>query len=138
MRKPQAQTTISEADLEKYGTDLLELDGWRSLKTDPCSDRSRGKGFGELGMADHLYIRYRDIHAVYMKGSDAEIDALAHVLWIEWKRKGGKAKQHQLNWIEAERGRGALVWLAGVDFPATPEGFFEHYKASGLCRREIR
>jgi len=79
---------ISEADIQRTCSELLEWDGWRALRTDPVSDRAtvdairraimgvpelnhvrelilkvikrcvRGKGFGELGMPDHLYIRY--------------------------------------------------------------------------------
>jgi hypothetical protein len=37
---------------------MLVQDGWRALKTSPVSRRARGVGFGELGMADYLYIRY--------------------------------------------------------------------------------
>ncbi len=61
----------------------------------------------------------------------------AEVLWIEWKKLGGKASQHQQDWHTLERKRGALVWLAGVDFPASVEGFLDHYRASGLNRRPI-
>jgi hypothetical protein len=130
---------VLEKALEAYGTDLLELDGWRTLKTDPVSRKEWGKGFGELGMADRLYIRYEPLgHAT------PDILSMAQVLWIEWKRirpgrlAAMKAQAHQKLWIEAERSRGALVWLAGVDFTATPEGFFTHYKDSGLLRRKIK
>lgn len=128
----------SETDLETYGTQLLELDGWRSLKTDPVSRKEWGKGFGELGMADRLYIRYRpELSEGVMVDFKTLATATTHVLWIEWKRLKGKAKPHQLAWIAAERKRGALVWLAGTDFPATPEGFFAHYQNSGLMRKRI-
>lgn len=124
---------LSEADLERYGTDLLALDGWRTLKTDPVSDKSRGKGFGEKGMADRLYLRYG-----YLPSTRYEGLALAEVLWIEWKRRGGRAEPHQQAWHAVERARGALVLLAGDHFEASPEGFLAWYRASGLMRREIR
>jgi hypothetical protein len=54
----QARKRTPEADLERAASELLALEGWRALKTDPTSDRSRAKGFGEPGMADSLYIRY--------------------------------------------------------------------------------
>ena len=38
--------------------EYLQLDGWRPIRTDPVSDRARGKGFGELGMPDYLFLRY--------------------------------------------------------------------------------
>jgi hypothetical protein len=116
--KPSAE--IPEWMIEAECTKLLEEDGWRALRTDPVSDRSRGKGFGELGMADHLYLRY---DAIYLR---------AHVLWVEFKSASGKPKKHQLDWHAKERARGALTWIAGVDFPATVEGFWRHYIKSGM------
>jgi hypothetical protein len=32
------------------------------------------------------------------------------------------------------RSKGFLVWVAGENFEATPENFWEFYKGSGLCR----
>lgn len=46
-----------ESEIQQQCADLLALDGWRALRTDPCSDRGRAKGFGEKGMADHLFLR---------------------------------------------------------------------------------
>jgi hypothetical protein len=113
----QGKLKVSEADIEKACTEILELDGWRALKTNPCSDRSRGKGFGEIGMADYLYIRY---HNWGPQGN-------AEVMWIEWKRPGGKATLEQRLWTVAERKRGALALIAGHDFPASIEGFKAWY-----------
>lgn len=121
----------SEAVIEAECTKILEEDGWRALRTDPVSDRGRGKGFGELGMADHLYIRY-DIPT---REWGVPFPGAAEVLWIEYKSRGGKPKAHQLEWQRNERARGALVWCAGVDFPASVEGFVAQYRASGLSRR---
>lgn len=126
------RTEPSEADIQKTCTQFLELDGWRALKTTPVSNWRRGDGFGELGMADHLYIRYDD------KAFPAN---WAQVMWIEYKRMRGKnatqAKEHQRQWIAAERARGALVLLAGEDFPATIEGFQQWYRTSGLMRGRL-
>jgi len=121
-----------EKDLERTCSDFLAWDGWRTLKTDPVSRREWGKGFGEKGMADRLYIRYWPTQTC---------GGLAQVLWIEWKRMwpgrkvATKAQANQLDWILAERARGALVLLAGVDFEATFEAFKAWYAASGLQRR---
>jgi hypothetical protein len=92
-RSPKAPRVpaLSEAQTEQQCSDFLALDGWRSLKTDPVRDRSRGKGFGELGMADRLYIRYgesgivpeTDLHGRAFR----MIRAGAQVLWIEWKTR---------------------------------------------------
>ena len=136
-----ASLHVAESDLERYGTDLLALDGWRSLKTDPVSRREWGKGFGEKGMADRLYIRYASDDEVWLQTKvryDSTINSAhsrAQVLWIEWKTPRGKAEPHQRIWINVERGRGALVLLAGEDFEATPEGFLAWYRGSGLLRR---
>jgi hypothetical protein len=102
---------------------LLREDGWRTLRCEPVSDRSRGRGFGEVGMPDLLAIRYgRKLPT-------------AEVLWLEHKRPGQKPKKHQHAWHSKERARGALVWVANETFPATVAGFREHYAQSGLMRR---
>jgi len=148
-RKPGVYTP-SEASIQATCTELLVLDDWRHLRTDPVSDRAtvgairaalakagllipavakllnaRGKGFGEPGMADDLFIRYTN-----MTGhQDAE------VLWVEFKSLHGKPKPEQLQWATTERARGAMVWVATVDFEPTIEGFREKYAKSGLARK---
>lgn len=138
---------VTEAQIQKTCEDFLNLDGWRALRTDPVSDRSRGKGFGELGMADMLYIRYGlPMLRRNFRGTCADAQSVAQVLWIEYKRQRGgnckralytraeKANIHQRAWIEAERERGALVLLVGEDCPATIEGVQAWYIGSGLLR----
>jgi hypothetical protein len=115
-------SNVRESFIEAECTKILEADGWRSLKTDPVSDRSRGKGFGELGMADTLMLRYdRDM-------------GWAQVMWCEWKAPGGKPAKHQTAWHIRERARGALTLIAGEDFEASIEGFRKWYAESGLRR----
>lgn len=125
--------TVSEAVIEAECTKILECDDWRALRTDPVSDRSKGKGFGEVGMADHLYIRYAPPVAEgdYHPCAGVRVD----LIWIEFKRPGEKPKKHQTAWHAKERARGALTLIAGEDFPATVEGFRKWYAASGLARR---
>lgn len=115
---------VLEKHIQETCTQYLELDGWRALKTDPCSDRARGKGFGEKGMADHLYLRY-------------DCRRLAEVMWIEYKRPKGTLSLHQKIWHEAERARGAFTAIAGIDFEPTIEGFVEWYRASGFNRGRV-
>lgn len=117
---------IKEAHIQQAFTEYLQLDGWRPLRTDPCSDRIRGKGFGEKGMADNLYIRYSPLGMPF-----------ACVLWIEYKRKGGKAAAHQKLWHAAERQRGALTIIAGEDCEASFDGLQEWYRKSGLQRKKM-
>ena len=131
-RTAPAAPRLREIDIERQCSDFLALDGWRGLKTDPCSDRRRGKGFGEVGMADHLYIRYHDrrIKSSACAQQDAE------VLWVEYKRPGGTLTPAQVRWAQDETARGGLVWLAAWTFEPTFEGFVAHYRASGLLRRQ--
>jgi hypothetical protein len=119
---------ITEAHVQQTVVKFLELDGWRPIRTDPVSDRFRGKGFGEKGMADHLFVRYlRDVvHPVHFQAQRAE------VMWIEFKRKGAKPKLHQQAWIDTERHRGALVLV--VD---DIDEFTAWYMKSGLNRRMV-
>jgi hypothetical protein len=137
---PPAVETRSEAQIEAEVTKLLEEDGWRALRTDPVSDRGRGKGFGEVGMADHQYVRYGLItpHPVRAECFWGNARACAEVLWVEFKAPGGKPKKHQLAWHNRERARGALTLIAGVDFPASVEGWKQWYAASGLQRGGAR
>ena len=137
--KPRSKSTeLSEKHIQQTCTEWLELDGWRALRTDPVSRREWGKGFGEVGMADHLYIRYG-----LSNPFDPENASQAEVLWIEYKRlnRGGKptkAANNQRDWHKGERARGALTLIAGEDFPATIEGFQDWYRKSGLMRRNLR
>lgn len=154
MPKKRTDPVVSEAHIQQTCTQMLELDGWRALRTDPVSDRGRGKGFGEKGMADHLYIRYcSSPYEIHMDGVDPDnpraigwwkkgLECQAQILWVEFKKltkngKPTKAAPHQRSWHTLERKRGALVLVAGEDFPASIEGFREWYKNSGLMRSRI-
>jgi hypothetical protein len=119
----EAAKDVPESLIEAECCHLLVEDGWRTLKTDPVSDRGRGKGFGEPGMADTLCLRY-----------SRQKPAACEVLWIEWKAPGGRVKKHQLDWHTKERARGAMTAIAGVDFAASVKGFRGWYRASGLAR----
>lgn len=131
--KPKRRKVSSEAEIAKVCTQVLIHDGWRHLKTDPVSRRGWGKGFGEVGMADSLFIRYDKGAAMFCHGSGTRL--YSEVLWIEWKREDGAADPHQLKWHAAERARGALTLIAGIDFEASVEGFLRWYAGSGLRQR---
>jgi hypothetical protein len=117
-----ASMKITEAQVERAVKDMLEADGWRSFKTNPVSNKARGAGFGEIGMADMLFIRYKDC------GGPAD----AEVLWVENKAPGKQLKPHQVAWHSREGRRGALIFV--VDDVVR---FRETYKTSGLMRRQI-
>ncbi len=124
---PESDLSVEwpEHMIESECTRLLEQDGWRALRTDPVSDRGRGKGFGELGMADHWFGRPLPSAGPYA----------VEMLWCEFKAGGNKADKHQTEWHFRERARGFQTWIANEDFPATIEGFRSHYANSGLMRR---
>jgi hypothetical protein len=114
---------IPEQQIALECEQLLREDGWRTIRCEPISDRSRGRGFGEAGMPDLLALRY-----------SRQIPGACECLWIEWKARGGRVKKHQLEWHTRERARGAMTAIAGVDFPATIQGFQIWYRSSGLAR----
>ena len=95
----------------------------------------RGLGVSEPGMADHQFIRYGYFSPTAKK--HFAIKPLAEVLWVEFKKRGGKAEQHQKDWHARERNRGGLVWVLGEDFEASIESFCEYYAKSGLQRKRI-
>lgn len=104
----------------------------------------RGLGVSEPGMADHQFIRYLDgaiIEAMVANGGRLLKIVLkapaSETLWVEFKKRGGKAEQHQKDWHTMERARGALVWVMGEDFEASIESFCKFYAASGLQRKSI-
>ena len=85
-------------------------------------------------MADSFYIRY----GCGGRPGHTPSDALVELMWIEWKTPKGRPALHQLAWHAREQTRGALALMAGVDSPATIEGFFDWYQKSGLQRRTMR
>lgn len=122
---------LRERDIQEACCDLLALDGWRRLRCETVSRREWGKGFGERGMADDLFIRYADQSEVTNHSGRADI------MWCEWKSATGKAAAHQKAWHQAERMRGACTYIAGEDFPRSVDGFLEFYRKSGWMRRPI-
>jgi len=61
-KESNALMTLSEAHFQRTCTELLERDGWRSLRTDPVSNRAHGKGFGEKGMSgSEIWMRLTDL-----------------------------------------------------------------------------
>ncbi len=134
----------TEAQIQQQCRDYLALDGWRLVVTDP--PHIRGLGVSEPGMPDDLMIRYQyPCRGIGCSGEHCgTIDCVdAELLWIEYKckRPGSKAAQHQKDWHDRERARGALVVMAGergpFGFDASLEGFAEWYEKSGLQRKRV-
>ncbi len=122
---------LSEKHIQETCTAWLALDDWRCIRTD--LPHLRGLGVQERGMPDNLYIRYWANEGGHNRKDSAD------VMWIEWKRKGGKAAQHQQDWHAKERARGALTLIAGEPggFEASIESFCNWYAQSGLQRKRI-
>jgi hypothetical protein len=134
-RSFRASDLAAESDIQRTITECLQLDGWRAIRTDPVSDRARGKGFGEVGMPDHLYLRYGlpSLRRNF-SGHPPEIQSSGQILWIEFKRPGQSPTPAQLGWHAVERERGALVLVVGTE-PTWWEDFKAWYAGSGLQRR---
>lgn len=135
MKKATATTSkpLREADIVSACVDFLLLDYWRPIKMEPVSNRAWGKGTGEIGQPDYLFLRYTPTVVVV----PPKVMAQADVLWVEFKRpKDGRVSPEQKSWHLLERARGALVWVATQDFEPTVDGFMEHYRRSGLLMRE--
>ncbi len=118
---------LRESDIQNTCEDLLEADQWRIFRLEQNYSERKVKLLGEPGAPDCMAVRY------------SQYAPQADILFIEWKRldkrgKPTKATAHQKAWHALERARGALTLIAGIDFAATPEGFFEWYAASGLAR----
>lgn len=135
--QPGAETPLpaverSEFSIQEECVKFMQEDGWRALRTDPVSDRGKGKGFGEVGMADYLFLR-----PLWVRGNRDGNSTLcdSECLWVEFKARKGKLSMLQNIWHRNERARGFLTWIASVDFPASVDGFRTHYEASGLMRR---
>jgi hypothetical protein len=120
---------IPELAIEAECSKLLEEDGWTVWKTTPVSDRRRAIGFGQPGMAD--ITAFRPIRPSYPLGPQC-----CEVLFVEFKTGKQKAKSHQVQWHRDMRAAGFVTWIANEDFPATVEGFREHYAQSGMMRRK--
>jgi len=136
-RQPKKQTSprITEAHVQKAVTDLLVLDGWRAIRTDPVSDRGRGKGFGELGMPDYLYVRYINptSHKRLFGMTEAEVRSEWDGMWVEFKAPNKTPEPHQRIWHARELARGALVLV--VD---SIDSFMDWYRQSGLARKVLQ
>jgi hypothetical protein len=134
-----AAPKTTEAQIQEACCRILELDGWRRVRTD--LKQLRGLGVQEKGMADDLFIRYIALPD-WVHEPSLDFVALGQIMWIEWKKltsrgRSTKAAQHQQDWHTLERKRGALTLIAGENFPASIEGFRDFYKKSGLMGNRI-
>lgn len=137
MRKAKPLTRadiVTEKHIENTITEWLSYDGWIALVTDP--KQLRGLGVSEPGMPDKQYRRYmcRPGGPLF---NEVSIASRCDLFWLEFKKKGGKSGQHQLDWHKREKERGGLVLLVGVDCEASIDGVMRWYRESGLMRRKI-
>ena len=125
---PSNEAPKPEALIEAECVKFLQEDGWRALKTNPVSDRGRGKGFGTPGMADYEFTRAASSETARKEG-------WCQILHVEFKSRGGKPQKHQIEWATQTRAQGFLVWMSSVNFSPSVEGFREFYAQSGLMKR---
>jgi hypothetical protein len=123
-----------EALIELECARFMAEDGWRGLKTNPVSRKSRGAGFGEPGMADFEFIR--PALPGFPGAAHRSQEAWCQLLWIEFKAGKKGAQKHQLEWHAKERALGFVTLIANEDFPATIDGFKNWYEKSGYMRRD--
>lgn len=143
MAVKRAGIVLREVDIQRTVCDHLRAEQWRVFEFEQHWDERAKKLRGEPGMPDVLAIRYEcppELNEGFSRFLRDSAASNARVLWLELKRvtKRGqttKASQAQLDWHRDERARGALVVVAGCDFPATIEGWLSWYKQSGLARR---
>ncbi len=131
----RGRLVVPETSLEQAIVDLLTYDNWRVFRFGWALTEAK-RELGEVGSADLLAMRYAD--------GDTECTcevrygcACAQVLWCEVKSLRGRASGSQRLWHAAERKRGAMVIVAGIDFDADTESFLAWYRASGLMRRPL-
>lgn len=130
------QVVLTEAQIEATCVALMVADGWTAYKMEQIFSEKKRKSVGIAGMADHLFLRYQPMPIEV----PIEARVLADVLWCEFKRvtasgRATKASTAQHHWHTCERAKGALTVIAGIDFPATIEGFQVWYRTSGLARK---
>lgn len=136
---------IYESHIETAIVQAMVLDGWRPFKMQYSFDQVKKLTLGEPGMCDHLFLRYRageKLTPVSILRS--RVTLLDEVLWWEFKRvksrpgrrdKATGLDPDQVQWIAAEKAKGAMVWVAGIDHEADIAGAALHYLGSGLCNR---
>ncbi len=139
--------TLLERQIEEDIVKAMALDGWRAFKMEENFSERKKKKTGEPGMCDHLFIRPIPVTANSVEPplTEAQASGYGQVLFWEFKRKrakkGRKALEttrstpDQLRWQAEAKRQGFLVWVAGVDHPATRAGAARHYLESGFCRR---
>lgn len=118
--------SISEKQIEEAVCAFLEIDGWRSVVTDP--KHVRGLGVSEKGIPDRLFLRYGPTRNT--PDDCIERAMYAQAMWVEFKAPGKLPRHDQVVWHQMERSVGGLV-LVVDDF----DRFRDWYLASGLARR---
>lgn len=135
---------LYEADIETAIVGAMMLDGWRAFKMQHSWDQVKKLELGEPGMPDHLFVRYwnqGDPRGPVPGYQTRCYNPQAELIWWEFKASKRRRKRKeflsrdQTLWIQAERARGALIWVAAIDHEATIDGAAQHYLDSGLARR---
>ena len=118
---------LSERTIQNTCLDYLKVDGWYHVSLDP--PHMRGLAVHKKGAPDDLLMR--PITELHLK---AAFPGCCCALFIEWKKEGGKAGEHQIERHRELRALGFVVLVAGEQFPKSIEGFLNWYRGSGLLR----
>lgn len=122
--RPVSQNKILEkqvtSDVKKY----LMLRGWRPIRFQRTVVMGAFQA-GEPGQADYLFVRY-DTEPLHPPGA-------GRLLWCEMKAPSGHLGPKQVEWIEREKGRGALV-LVVDDFDEFVRYYEKAFGVSGQLR----
>jgi hypothetical protein len=113
-KKTPSRSKELEREVTKKVKQYLELRGWRGVRMQRTVVSGSFQA-GEPGEADMLFVRYRANGNVPRTGHD--------MIWIEFKSPTGHLGPKQIEWIERERKRGAMVEV--VDDPEAFRLFYE-------------
>ncbi|MFH1110947.1 MAG: VRR-NUC domain-containing protein [Planctomycetota bacterium] len=106
-RKP---LRLSEEQVQRQITDLLEAHGWLVMRTNKfCGWEIATQGAIEPGMPD---LQARKLWSKTWDQRRGVHGSVWEILWIEVKRPGGKVSLKQATWHQLARKRGETVLVA--------------------------
>lgn len=103
---------LVERQVTQQIRDYLKAKGWRPIRMQRTVIPGQFQT-GEAGIADYLFLHYLK-------------PGIAAALWVELKAPAGRLSGKQVEWIEAERERGASVWVV-ADFQAFAQAYAENF-----------
>jgi|SRR5262245_7583625 len=115
---------LAERDVTRQVRDFLGYRGWRAVRMQRTVVPGAFQA-GEAGMADFLFLYYLD-QKIPVGDWEPSNEGFALAVWVEFKRRGAKAAEHQKAWIERERIRGGTVVVVD-DYDKFVDWYVEHF-----------